>query len=499
MKIKEKIYYYKNDFLSGTLPLKEQLGYAGGIFGNAMGQDAVLTFSDKFNRNYMGISNKNLLIRGNVSTILSFIIPPAAGAWYDTSQSNIRKALRIMPIPFAVTSMLLFVVPSTSALFNFIWVFFFGLFFSIVDTFYDIALNALALKLVTNPKDRKNFYTAESLAATLGSMLPGWLIPIVVGTTDDAKRQQMLYFFVALGFCIIGVLTMYAPYFKIDEKRYQMMAAAAKSQQEEKIKWDLEKVSMILHNRPFMVLQAASAFEMIRKITYEALPYLYDDVFGDYQMKAIIDIISGTFSYAGLFAVPFVGKKISARGMLMGGYAYTGILYIFMSLFNLGFDLENLRKKRYVVGILIGFAGMPNAAQAAARKILVADSTDYMEWYAWKKYGDPMRCDGMLVAASSIVGKALELIKANLYNGLFALVKYQTKDPASNVKPVQTVSTLRGLYAIITLCGLIGNLLAAFALLFDNYTGKRRDAIFKELTELRAARGAEARECDTVC
>ena len=124
--------------------------------------------------------------------------------------------------------------------------------------------------------------------------------------------------------------------------------------------------------------------------------------------------------------------------------------------------------------ILIGFAGMPNAAQAAARKILVADSTDYMEWYAWKKYGDPMRCDGMLVAASSIVGKALELIKANLYNGLFALVKYQTKDPASNVKPVQTVSTLR-VYAIITLCGLIGNLLAAFALQFDNYTGKRRD------------------------
>ena len=87
-----------------------------------------------------------------------------------------------------------------------------------MDTFYDIALNALALKLVTNPKDRKNFYTAESLAATLGSMLPGWLIPIVVGTTDDAKRQQMLYFFVALGFCIIGVLTMYAPTLRLTKR-----------------------------------------------------------------------------------------------------------------------------------------------------------------------------------------------------------------------------------------------------------------------------------------
>ena len=364
-----------------------------------MGQDAVLTFSDKFNRNYMGISNKNLLIRGNVSTILSFIIPPAAGAWYDTSQSNIRKALRIMPIPFAVTSMLLFVVPSTSALFNFIWVFFFGLFFSIVDTFYDIALNALALKLVTNPKDRKNFYTAESLAATLGSMLPGWLIPIVVGTTDDAKRQQMLYFFVALGFCIIGVLTMYAPYFKIDEKRYLMMAAAAKSQQEEKIKWDLEKVSMILHNRPFMVLQAASAFEMIRKITYEALPYLYDDVFGDYQMKSIIDIISGTFSYAGLFAVPFVCKKISARGMLMGGYAYTEFFISSCPCSISALTLKTFAKKGmwWVFSSACGYA---QRRTGSGKKILVADSTDYMEWYAWKKYGDPMRCDGMLVAAS---------------------------------------------------------------------------------------------------
>ena len=44
--------YLDNESVSN----KEQLGYAGGIFGNAMGQDSTETFADKFNRNYMGLT-----------------------------------------------------------------------------------------------------------------------------------------------------------------------------------------------------------------------------------------------------------------------------------------------------------------------------------------------------------------------------------------------------------------------------------------------------------
>lgn len=494
MGIRQKVIDYKNKFFTGgTLPIKEQLGYAGGIFGNTMGQDSVHTFGDKFNRNFMGVGNRELLIKGNVSTILSFIIPPLAGAWYDKPSkkegySNIRTAIKLMPIPFAISSMLLFLVPSKSAQFNFIWVFMLGLMFSVVDTFYDIAMSALSLKLVTDPADRKNFYTAESLAATLGSMFPGWVIPIFVGMSDDVKTQQWMYFFVALFFCVISVVSLYSPYFTIAEYRYILQQHADKKKDEVKVKWNTETVSMILHNRPFVVLQVSSLFEMLRKITYDALPYLYDDVFADFKMKAPIDALSGAFSYAGLFAVPFVGTKVSARGILAGGYAYTAFFYLIMSLFNIRFDLARLRKIRYLIGVCLGFAGMPNAAQGAARRMLVADSTDYMEWYARKKYNDPKRCDGMLVAAGSIMGKINELAKSNLYNGLFSLVRYKTRDPASNVKPVQSNSTLKGLYAMITLCGLLGNTLAAITLMFDNYTGKRREEIFNELTEMRMAR-----------
>ena len=126
--------YLDNESVSN----KEQLGYAGGIFGNAMGQDSTETFADKFNRNYMGLTNNMLILKGNISTILGFFIPPVAGTLYDMpskgKRSNLRTALLVAPIPFAVSSMLMFVVPTSSSLYNFIWTLFVSIFFSIVLT-----------------------------------------------------------------------------------------------------------------------------------------------------------------------------------------------------------------------------------------------------------------------------------------------------------------------------------------------------------------------------
>lgn len=496
MGVKQKIQNYKTNVLSTDgLTVREQIGYSGGIFGNCMGQDSVGTYGDTFNRDFLGISNKMLLIKENISTVASFILPPVIGAWYDKptvegKKSNISRALKGAPIPFAIASLLLFIVPTTSAAYNFFWALFLGLFFNIADTFFDMAMSAMALKLVQKPSDRKNFYTVTSIASTLGSMLPGWIIPIIVDTTDDVTKQQWLYFFVAAGFTVIGVASMYAPYFEICKKKDLILQSVkVKTYKEEpKISWDRETVKLISHNRPFVILQLSLLFDMIRQVTYTTLPFLYRETFDDYSMKAIIDMISGILSYIGLFSVPVVAKRFSARNILAGGYAYTSFFYLIMSMFNIGFNLKRIRKYRYVIGILLGLAGMPNAAQGVARKILVADSTDYMEWYAVKNGISVTRCDGLLVATQSIVSKINSLIKTNLYNGLFIAIKYIPKDPASNVKVIQTDSTLQGIFNIVSICGLVGNSLAAICLMFDNYTGKRKEKIYTELTEMREVR-----------
>lgn len=480
--------YLDNESVSN----KEQLGYAGGIFGNAMGQDSTDTFSDKFNRNFMGLSNGMLTLKGNISTILGFFIPPLAGTLYDMpsasgKRSHLRTALLYAPVPFAVTSMLLFIVPTGNHIYNFIWTLFFSIFFSVADTFYDIALNTLALKMVSNPPDRKKFFTFETIAATLGSMLPGGIIPVFVGMTDDATKQKWIYFFIALGFCIIGIAAMYAPYMTIEE-RASFYTPGMTDKKNEKIKFDRHNITAILHNRPFVVMQLSTVFDCIRQITYKMLPYLYDDALDAYEMQTIVGTFSGAFSYVGLMAVPFVGKKISAKAMLVSGYSYTAFFYAVMSLFNINFSVKSIRRKKWIIGACIALAGIPNAAQGAARKIIVADSTDYMEWYSEKHYGIPIRSDGILSASQNIIGKFNALLKTNLYNAMFGLIKYKSNDLKSAAKPVQSDFTLHGIYLVSTLCGVLGNALPALAFLLDNYSGKRKETIYEELLEMRKIR-----------
>ena len=474
-----------------SFTVREQLGYAGGMFGNAMGQDCVYTYSEQFNLDYQMISTKHLIAMGNATTILSFLVPPIAGGLLDrpvreNKMSNTRRILLSAPIPFAITAMLLFLVPSRSPLVNLIWSFVMTILFSTVDTFFDMALSTISLRMTTNQADRKNFYTISSLASSLGSMLPGWLLPIVIGRIEDVNQQKWGYFFVALVFCVLGVSSMFAPYFTLQEK-----VGTIKVHESEKIQWDKKTISAILHNRPFMVSMIANVFETIRQVTYDMLPFFYKNALDDYGMKAAIDAISGGLSYVGLFSVPWVGKKVSARNMLIGSYSYSALFYAAMSLFAVRFDLNRIRRLRYPIGILLGFSGMPNAGMSAARKILVADSTDYMEWYTETKYGEPLRSDGMLMAVQSITGKINTLLRKNIYTISLQKIGYQSgkQDSAGKaVRVVQTTKTLKGIYLVTTLCGVLGNLLPAITYFFDSFTGKRQQLVLEELAVMRTRR-----------
>lgn len=499
MGVKQKMQSVKNAAYNFThnpsFTVKEQLGYAGGMFGNAMGQDCVYTYSSKFNRDFQMIDAGHLNLMENASTILSFTVPPVAGALLDRPVHEGKKSvtkwiLQLAPVPFALTSMLLFIVPSGSELINMVWALVLTILFSTVDTFFDMAMGTISLRMTTNPKDRKNFYTISSLATTLGSMLPGWLLPIVVDRYTDITAQKWAHFYVALVFCILGVTTMCAPYFTLNEK-----VGTLKVHETEKIHWNRNTIVAIFRNRPFIIMQIAQMFETVRQVTYDLLPDLYRETFADYGMKAIIDVVSGVLSYVGLFSVPIVGNKISARTMVMGGHFYSTVFYGAAALIGSNFNLERVRKLRYVTGILIGFSGMPNAGMGAGRRILMADSTDYMEWDSEKKYGVPLRSDGMLTAVQSLMGKVNSLLRVNIKNLSLKGIGYQSGQVDAEGKAVrvtQSNDTLKGIYFVVTLCGVIGNFLPGIIYTFDTFTGKRRDAILAELNEMRAARSAEA-------
>ena len=54
------------------------------------------------------------------------------------------------------------------------------------------------------------------------------------------------------------------------------------------------------------------------------------------------------------------------------------------------------------------------------------------------------------------------------------------------VEAVQTPETLHGIFLLVVIPGIIGNLLPGIIMMFDNFTGKRKEKIMAELEVIRA-------------
>ncbi len=480
-KAKEKLQKFMDN---PDVAFKEQMGYVSGVFGNCMGQDSVSTYTDQFMYDYMGLKSSHMVAMKSTTTAVNILIAPIVGAMLDNNRSgkgNARNFMLASAIPFTFASVLLFVVPSGSLMFNLVWSFVLYLVFNIADTFYDVALSTLSVRMTPNAKSRKNFYTVAQVASTLGSMFPGWLVPIIIDAYGvDYNAQKWAFFSVALLFGIMGLITMIIPSMTLKERNIVLPP-----KDDKKIKIDYK---LILLNRPLLLLCLCNCIGSVRRVCYNSLPFFYKQTLNKYGMKAYVEMGSSALSYAGLFSVPFLGRKLSSRDIVVAGYMLTGICYILLFIMGYG----NL----WVVGILIAIGGLPNAGMSAAKRVLLADSTDYMEWKSYKKYGVAQRNEGMVFAFSTMVSRIADLWKELLVNGGLALIGYQSAQMINGemVEAVQTPETLHGIFLLVAIPGIVGNLIPGIIMMFDNFTGKRKEKIMAELEEIRAATKEKAAE-----
>ncbi len=484
-KLKEKFQNFKNN---PDVALKEQVGYVSGIFGNCMGQDSVGTYTDQFMYDYMGLKSSHIVTMKSVTTGVNILIAPIVGALLDNNRSgkgNARRFMMASAIPFTLSSILLFVVPSASLTFNVLWSFILYLTFNIADTFFDVALSTLSVRMTPNAKSRKNFYTVAQIASTLGSMLPGGLVPIIIDMMDgDYNSEKWAFFSVALLFGVLGLFSMLVPCMTLKERN---LVLPPKTEKAVKIDWKL-----ILLNRPLLLLSLSQCIDSIRQVCYNSLPFFYKQTLNRYGMKTYVEIGSSTLSYGYLLSIPFIGKKLSSRDIIVVSYLHTGICYLLLALFGY--------KNLWIVGILIALGGLPNAGMSAARRVLLADSTDYMEWKSYQKYGVAQRNEGMVFAFNTMVSRISALWKELLVNGGLALIGYQSAQMVNGemVEAVQTPETLHGIFLLVVIPGIVGNLLPALIMAFDNFTGKRKEKIMAELEKIRAESKANLEEAQTV-
>lgn len=486
-KIKDKI---SNMTANSDFTVKEQFGYSAGSFGNAMAQDAVGTYSEMFILEHMGLgknSKKYTATLKGITKALDIVTAPIVGYLLDKSKPGQNRTIKFMfcsAIPLALSSVFLFIVPSGSLAFKLFYVFLLYFLFNIADTFFDISLLTLSTRLSGSGKSRSSLFTISSFASTLGSMLPGWLLPILIaGKEGNQAAERKAYLAIALIFGILGMTAMLIPTLTLKEQSF----IKPKDDPEEKTHIDFK---LIFLNKPLILLSLSQVIDSIRQVCYNALPYFYKHTLVNFGLKPIVEAGSGGLSYAGLAALPFVSKKLSSRSVVAYGYLYTGIIYALLILF--GFPriltLGDSKLNLAVVGIFIALAGMPNAAMGAARKILLADSIDYMEWKTFTKTGVAQRNEGMVFAFHTLITRVSNLWKDLLITAGLAIIKFKDSVTVDGkvTQFVQSDFTRKGLFWLVVIPGLLGNIIPGIIMLFDDFNGEKRKRIMDELAVIRA-------------
>ncbi len=472
MNLKEKFNSIKNN---PEFTLKELLGYASGSFGNSMGQDCVSTYTDQFFYDYMGLRKEQNLTLKAITKGVNIVTSPMIGMLLDNTGSA-KKFMTLSAIPLTVSSVLLFFVPTGSLTFRLIWSFLLFLLFNVADTFYDISLLTMSSRMTVTAGPRKTFYTVAQFASTLGSTLPGGLVPVIIDAQDgDYASEKWIFFVVALIFGILGLITMLVPCLTLKER----LALTPKVKE----KTPAVDLKVIMMNRPLLLLSLSQIIDSVRQVCYSALPFFYKQTMNNYGMKTVVEICSSTLSYIGLASVPFIGKKLSSRDMVSYSYLLTGTCYTLLALLGYG--------NKFIVGALIAIGGFPNAGMNAARRVLLADSADYMEWKSYKKLGISLRNEGMIFSFNTMCSRISSLWKDLMIDIGLGLIGYKSATVDSSgqsVEAIQTPETIKGIFLLVVIPGIIGNLVPGLIMRFDNFTGKNKEKIMAELNEIRAER-----------
>ncbi len=324
--------------------------------------------------------------------------------------------------------------------------------------------------MTTKMEDRKTFYSIAEFAGTLGAAMPAGLIPIILAVFEDSfDVERGVYLGCTITFALLGCAGMILPYLNLREKT---LTEFKKTKQSINLKY-------IATNKPLMLVTVGQIFDSFRQVTYSALPFFYLHTLDAFWVSSIIGVISGALSYVSIALVPILGKKFSARDMIVFSYTFTGICYLLLLL--IGY------KSVFMVIFLVGIGGFPNGMARAARRIILADSVDYMEYRTYKKFGVGVRSEGMVFAINSMANRINSLWKDLLLPAGLVFIGFKSAEiiNGETIEAIQTPEALKGLFFLVTIPALIGNFIPAIVLAMDNFTGKRRVEILAELKVLR--------------
>ncbi len=474
-----------------VLTWRETLSYALGR--GAQGMNTSMTSSKYINYFLTNILFKKLKdpmgTAANIRLycgIFDAINDPIMGVIVDrtrTKDGQMRPYIKWAPI-FVSIVMVLFFVGSADAspMFNIVYSTILFVMLDVTYTAFDIPMGALAFSITPSGIERTKLFGISSIVRSVCGALPqvfvaaGALLPFFKNHTPEAYLTSAVV-------SAVGIIFLTRITFKNTRER---------ASHKEDVPPLKECFSLLLQNRPLLMLFLCNIIFVVCKIPEQVSYYFVADLMFNKSYNVFIDVAKFPgFLLAGLL-VPKIIEKLGKRADSKKFYKICCVSAIILhSLFTVCTYPGLMNKGEgeslsfFTALLIIVFTCLttiPLEFKNLIQKEMEAETVDYIEW----KKGT--RVEGTMLSIMSFTGKFENTLSSSIALGILGATKYISHAEGSLV---QNLMTRKALFYMSTLAPAIGYLLMLIPMQFYNITGDGHRKMMAEIAERKSTEKSE--------
>lgn len=363
----------------------ERFSYGCGDFGCNIIYTAMSAFLMFYYTDYAGVSALAVGTIMMVSRIFDGVSDIIMGVIVDRTKSRFGKArpwLLRMCIPFAVSGVLLFSVPTSwAATPKLVYVFItYNLVSTVIYTAINVPYSALNALMTQDPYERSVLSIFRNLLATAGTLIINMCtLPMVEYFGDNASAWTKT-------FCVLGLLAVIAFLINFFGTKERVKPAASEEGKVEDVPFATGIKALFRNKYWIMMTGMLALFFLMYSVNGGATVYYAKDILGDRNLVSTINGIFNVVQICSMFFIAMLVKKFGKRNVFSIGLVLNmiGILLLHFS----GGAMVLI-----VVSSVI--RGVGNACGGATMWAMVSDTIDYGEW----KTG--VRTEGLVNSACS--------------------------------------------------------------------------------------------------
>jgi sugar (glycoside-pentoside-hexuronide) transporter len=457
---------------------KENIIYGIANGGQCMSYSFLCSYITYFFVNVFNIDPTIISLMLFIEGMWDTVNDPLMGSVVDKTRTRFgkfRPYLMTVPVPLAITTIAVFAGPlivgeggagapakiAYVIITYFLWEFFY--------TIGDVPFWSLSAAISPNPEDRTRAITfARFISGILGG-IPGIIMPILIDLstrgviTPDLRK---LFFIVALVASVLGMSLFSLSGFAVKERVVQSSNGPTLK----------ECLSGLYKNRYLRILILKEVLSAFGGIGGTFGTYYFVDVLKVASASLLMGVPGAIMNFLSYFFLGLFKKIMNNKQMII----FSKLFGFIIALLKYAIGYKHYSSLKFIIPLFMvmdGIGAITSGINAVLPMEMIGETVDYAE------YTTGQRTEGISFSVMTFVGKFSNALSRSSGTFLLKVIGYKTSDKSAIVpQSAATKSKIWALYTVIpALLGIVG----VVPMFFYDLTGKKREKMYKELTQQR--------------